>query len=211
MMKRFMLGLVVLAALALGPLPARADPPPPADRSSFAEAFAPSLLASPMACAPGTQVSCSCPNGARGSQTCEATGARFSLCACASVSVSVPVPRVSVAVPDVPSFNVNVPRPRPRPHRRSSGQGMLIAGSIVTGVGVGSLIWGIERLKKTGNDVPGILLTVHGGVCTAVGLPLLIVGIAFVATRSAHPAEEALRKPGAPYLEPVADGLALHF
>jgi hypothetical protein len=200
--KHALAAAVATAALVAAPSLARAEPPAPEPRT-----FA-SLMAAPGVCAPGTQVACSCPNGARGSQVCEATGLRFSLCACANVQVTVPslppVPNVpNVYVPDVTWHHP------PRSHERSSGLGMLIGGGVALLVGTGNLVWGIERLIDTKDDPLGIVMIATGGVAMAAGLPLAIVGTVFLATRGLHPSPSASVGPFT--LRPTATGLAFDF
>lgn len=124
----------------------------------------------------------------------------------AGVSVRVSGPRV--VVPVVPVVHV---RTRPRHHHRASGQGLLIGGAITLGIGVASLVGGIELIKHTSQDALGVVTTVHGGVCIGVGLPLTIVGAVLMGTREKKPAEEAPSAKLAPRFEPTAQGFAIRF
>lgn len=80
------------------------------------------------------------------------------------------------------------------PKKRSSGLGLLIGGGVTLAHGTASLLWGIERVRRTERDPLGIVLISTGGVAMAAGLPLTIVGIVFLATRGLHPDEDPKTK-----------------
>jgi hypothetical protein len=185
---KLLIFLCALVASVAATSIARADPTEPTPWSVDPSiGVKGSLYASRRVCAPGSQVTCSCANGGRGSQTCDPAGLSFSLCACAAVKVTVP----QVVVPQVVVPRIDFRRPRHRPSRRYSGLGMLIAGSVILTVGAPNLIWGIDRVRESTNaDAPGILSIVHGGLCITTGLPLLIVGSVLLATRGLNPDQD---------------------
>ena len=230
---RFFSSLFAATSLLLASALGRAEPLPDAlgeELATRSDASFPSHVANadPIArtllglggqCRPGTRVACSCPGGGAGAQQCEPSGARFSLCACGSVTLNVPKPPILVVETPLPSFKpVRVQQRQRAPGKRSSGLGMLIGGSITLAIGTGNLIWGIDRVRKTDRDALGIVMISTGGVAMAVGLPLTIVGIVFLATRGLHPDEPAKTKTEAARdwksgisFAPTADGFAIRF
>lgn len=197
-----------IAGLA-GASVARADPlMSSAEESQGGMGLTGALYASRKVCAPGAQVACSCASGGRGTSTCDPTGVRFSLCACASVTVNVP----QVAVPQVVVPNVEIRRRKRGPTKRYSGLGMLIAGSIVTSVGVPNLWWGVRRVRESAEtDAPGILSIVHGGLCIATGLPLMIVGAVLLGTRGLNPPDEPAEARSGPLFALTPTGFGVQF
>jgi hypothetical protein len=160
------MGPLASAALCLSlALPALADDVPSPDGELHANA-----------CAPGTREPCTCPDGARGSRTCEWPGVSLSVCVCGYGQLP--------TLPSLPSLGGRG-RARGHAHRRPmSGLGLLIAGSIVGAIGAGNLILGIERVVHDDeNKGLFVFMIVHGGVCGAIGIPLAVVGSAYFGSR----------------------------
>lgn len=124
------------------------------------------------ACTPGSRAACTCPDGRRGSRTCQWPGVSFSVCVCGAANLP--------SLPKLPSLSG---RKRKKVKRRISGIGLLIAGSIVGFVGAGNLFLGIERVVHDEDHPLFIFMIVHGGVCGLVGVPMALVGTALFAQR----------------------------
>ncbi|MDI1448109.1 hypothetical protein [Polyangium sp. 6x1] len=202
--------LMVAALLTVASLARAEEPSPSAPSVSFS--YDPTFLAAgPRMCRPGAEVRCACQDGRPGTQTCDSRGI-FSLCACASVTIDLPqVPVVSASPVEVDLEKLRRPKKK---KKRSSGVGLLIGGAITLGMGTASLAWGIDRVRDKGKDPLGIVLISTGGTAMLVGLPLTIVGIVFVATRSSSPDKptSAARKDETKVrFQPTADGFALSF
>ncbi|TKD02480.1 hypothetical protein [Polyangium fumosum] len=204
--------LMVAALLTLTSLVRAEEPSPAAPAAPFT--YDPTFLAAgPRMCRPGAQARCACQDGRPGTQTCDSRGI-FSLCACASVTIDLPqAPSVSVVPVDVDVERLRRPKQKKK-KKRSSGVGLLIGGAVTLGMGTASLAWGIDRVRDKGKDPLGIVLISTGGTAMLVGLPLTIVGIVFVATRSSSPdkpTSAARKDENKVRFMPTADGFALSF
>lgn len=156
-------------------------------------------------CSPGAKLTCPCPNGGWGTQTCEPFG-MLSFCACGSASGNLGIPHFSGwgHPPSTSHYR----------HRHSSGVGLLIGGSVTLAHAIASMTWGILRLENRGAEPLGAYLTATGGTAMLAGLPMSIVGIVFMATRSdarGAYSGEAAPWDGAPRLGLGPTGLMLAF